>query len=211
MKRFRALVPQSFMATLTLLVVAAGCASAPSQSIQTGDYPVPAVDRSEAAKAIKKLKNYHFGESRVPVARVEDMVRQSLQSPESRALIASMLAELLEGDTTVDGKRIVCRQLSLIGTQAQLPQLAPLLTDETLSDPARYALERIPGEAVDLALVNALSTTSGKTRIGIINSLGVRGAPSARPELRALRNDRDPATAEAARAALRRGAPSPPG
>ena len=210
MKRFRALVPQFFMTALILLV-AAGCASAPSQPIQTGDYPVPAVDRDEAAKAIEKLSTYRFGESRVPVARVEDMVRLSLQSPESRALMASMLAELLEGDATVDGKRIVCRQLSLIGTQAQLPQLAPLLTDETLSDPARYALERIPGEAVDLALVNALSTTSGKTRIGIINSLGVRGAPSARPELRALRNDRDPATAEAARAALRRRAPSPPG
>ena len=193
------------------MIVLVGCASTPSAPMQTGDYPVPAVDRDEAAKAIEKLSTYRFGESRVPVARVEDMVRLSLQSPESRALMASMLAELLEGDATVDGKRIVCRQLSLIGTQAQLPQLAPLLTDETLSDPARYALERIPGEAVDLALVNALSTTSGKTRIGIINSLGVRGAPSARPELRALRNDRDPATAEAARAALRRRAPSPPG
>ena len=193
------------------MIVLVGCATTPSAPMQTGDYPVPAVDRDEAAKAIEKLSTYRFGESRVPVARVEDMVRQSLQSPESRALMASMLAELLEGDATVDGKRIVCRQLSLIGTQAQLPQLAPLLTDETLSDPARYALERIPGEAVDLALVNALAATSGKTRIGIINSLGVRGAPSARPELRALRNDRDPATAEAARAALRRRAPSPPG
>lgn len=193
------------------MIVLVGCASTPSAPMQTGDYPVPAVDRDEAAKAIEKLSTYRFGDSRVPVARVEDMVRLSLQSPESRALMASMLAELLEGDATVDGKRIVCRQLSLIGTQAQLPQLAPLLTDETLSDPARYALERIPGEAVDLALVNALAATSGKTRIGIINSLGVRGAPSARPELRALRNDRDPATAEAARAALRRRAPSPPG
>ena len=193
------------------MIVLVGCATTPSAPMQTGDYPVPAVDRDEAAKAIEKLSTYRFGDSRVPVARVEDMVRQSLQSPESRALMASMLAELLEGDATVDGKRIVCRQLSLIGTQAQLPQLAPLLTDETLSDPARYALERIPGEAVDLALVNALAATSGKTRIGIINSLGVRGAPSARPELRALRNDRDPATAEAARAALRRRAPSPPG
>ena len=111
----------------------------------------------------------------------------------------------------VDGKRIACRQLSLIGSEAQLPQLAPLLTDATLSDSARYALERIPGEAVNRALIRALSATSGTIRIGIINSLGVRGAPSARPELRALRNDRDPATAEAARAALRRRAPSPPG
>ena len=210
MKRFRAVVPHFFFAALVPIVLA-GCASTRSAPIQMGEYPVPAVDGNEAAKAIKQLEKYRFGDSRVPVALLQEMVRESLQSPESRALMATMLGELLEGDATLDGKRIACRHLSLIGTQAQVPQLAPLLTDETLSDFARYALERIPGEAVDLALVNALSTTSGKTRIGIINSLGVRGAPSARPELRALRNDRDPATAEAARAALRRRAPSPPG
>ena len=197
--------------TALVLSVVAGCASTPSAPMQMGDYPVPAVDGNEAAKAVRQLEKYRFGDSRVPVALLQEMVRESLQSPESRGLLASMLGELLEGDATLDGKRIACRHLSLIGSQAQLPQLAPLLTDEDLSDFARYALERIPGDAVDAALVNALAATSGKTRIGIINSLGVRGASSARPALRALRNDRDPATAEAARAALRRGAPSSPG
>ena len=204
MKRLGTLALRAIVVPLSLMILAAGCATTttPAAPTQTADYPVPTVDNDEAAKAVKKLTNYRFGDSRVPVAEVEDLVRQSLQSPESRALMAAMLAGVLEGRATVDGKRIACRQLSLIGTEAQLPQLAQLLIDDALSDSARYALERIPGEAVDRALISALSATSGTTRIGIINSLGMRGASSASAELRALRDDPDPATAEAAGAAL---------
>ncbi len=204
MKHFRKLALRAIAVPLSLMILAAGCATTPAVPTQTADYAVPAVDSNEAAKTLRKLTTYRFGDSRVPVAEVEDLVRQSLQSPESRALMAGMLAGVLEGRATVDGKRIACRQLSLIGSEAQVPQLAPLLSDEALSDAARYALERIPGEAVDRALVHSLSATTGTTRIGIINSLGVRGASSARTELGALRNDPDPATAEAARAALDR-------
>lgn len=204
MKHFGKLALRAIAVPLSLMILAAGCATTPAAPTLTADYPIPTVDSDEAAKAVKKLRNYRFGDSRVPVAEVEDLVRQSLQSPESRALMAGMLAGVLEGRATLDGKRIACRQLSLIGGEAQLPQLAPLLIDDALSDSARYALERIPGKAVDRALVSALSATSGTTRIGIINSLGMRGASSARTELDALRNDPDPATAEAARAALDR-------
>ncbi len=204
MKHFGGLALRAIVVPLSLMLLAAACATTPAAPTQTSDYAVPAVDNDEAAKAVRKLTTYRFGDSRVPVAKVEDLVRQSLQSPESRALMAGMLADVLEGGATVEGKRIACRQLGLIGTEAQVPQLAPLLTDTTLSDSARYALERIPGGAVDGALVSALSATTGTTRIGIINSLGVRGASSARTELSALRNDPDPATAEAARAALDR-------
>ena len=202
MKHLGTLASRAIVVPLSMMILAAGCATTPAAPPQMADYPVPAVDSGEAAKAVKKLTNYRFGDSRVPVAKIEDLVRQSLQSSESRALMAGMLAGVLEGRATLDGKRIACRQLSLIGSEAQLPQLAPLLSDEALSDSARYALERIPGEAVDRALISALSATSGTNRIGIINSLGIRGASSASAELRALRDDPDPATAEAARAAL---------
>ena len=60
MKRFRAVVPHFFLAALVMIVLA-GCASTPSAPMQTGDYPVPAVDRDEAAKAIEKLSTYRFG------------------------------------------------------------------------------------------------------------------------------------------------------
>lgn len=208
MKHLETVALKAVVVPLSLMILAAGCATTttatPPAAIRTADYAVPAVDSEEAVKAVKKLTNYRFGDSRVPVANIEDLVRQSLQSPDSRALMAAMLAGVLEGSATVDGKRIACRQLSLIGSEAQLPQLAPLLTDATLSDSARYALERIPGEAVNRALIRALSATSGTIRNGIINTLGMRGASSARAELRVLRNNPDPATAEAARAALDR-------
>lgn len=191
-----------YLAPLLLLVLASGCATSPRGPVAAGDYAVPTVDRREAAQAIAKVSKYEFGDSRVPLAEVEDMVRRSLQSPDSRARLAAMLGEVLEGNATVDGKRFACRQLTLIGTEAQVGQLAPLLGDDALRDLARYALERIPGKEVDEALAAALNTTSGPARIGIINSLAARGVSSTRAQLQALRNDDDPATAEAARVAL---------
>jgi len=47
---------------------------------------------------------------------------------------------------------------------------------------ARYALERMPGEAVDDALVDALAHTEGATRVGIVNSLGARRTVYMEPE-----------------------------
>ncbi len=44
---------------------------------------------------------------------------------------------------------------------------------------ARYALERIPGEAVNKALLAALPKAEGKAKIGIVNSLGERGCVAA--------------------------------
>ena len=49
-----------------------------------------------------------------------------------------------------------------------------MLTGEETSDMARYALERMPGEAVNDALRGALPNAKGKPKVGIINSLGER-------------------------------------
>src|SRR5206468_2662170 len=46
--------------------------------------------------------------------------------------------------------------------------------DEQLSHSARYALESMPSPQAGAALVHALETTSGLTRVGIINSIAVR-------------------------------------
>jgi len=56
---------------------------------------------------------------------------------------------MLDSDATTDCKKFICRQLSLIGSGAEVPVLARLLDDKDLSFAARFALERIPGpEAV---------------------------------------------------------------
>lgn len=48
---------------------------------------------------------------------------------------------------------------------------------------ARYALERIPGEAANKALLAALPKAEGKAKIGIVNSLGERGCKPAAAEI----------------------------
>jgi len=80
--------------------------------------------------------------------------------------------------------------------------LASMLTDEKLSDMARYALERIPGDAADKALLEALPKAEGKAKVGIVNSLGERGYRGAAGEVGKLATASDPLLAGAAISAL---------
>ena len=65
-------------------------------------------------------------------------------------------------------------------------------------------LERIPGAAVDDALRKALSKAEGNAKVGIINTLGVRGDKKAVDALAKLTNDANETVAVAAVAALSR-------
>ena len=67
---------------------------------------------------------------------------------------------------------------------------------------ARYALERIPGEAVDKALLAALPKAEGKAKVGIVNTLGERGTKSAAGEIAKLVDNSDKVLAGAAISAL---------
>ncbi|HEX2861026.1 MAG TPA: HEAT repeat domain-containing protein, partial [Lacunisphaera sp.] len=71
-----------------------------------------------------------------------------------------------------------------------------------LVDYARLALDRVPGQQIDTLYLNALSSTSGRTGLGIINSVGTRSIYAAVPALAVLLNDTDAATAAAAARAL---------
>jgi HEAT repeat protein len=79
-----------------------------------------------------------------------------------------------------------------------------MLTDAETSDMARYSLERVPSEHVEAALREALPTTQGRTRVGIINSLGNRGDSQAVAPLGKLLADSDEDVARAAAWALGR-------
>jgi hypothetical protein len=92
--------------------------------------------------------------------------------------------------------------LSIIGTEQSVPVLAPMLTNQEYSDMARYALERIPGEAVDKALLGAMGKAEGKAKIGIVNSLGERGYKPAAGEIAKLVDNSDKVLAGAAISAL---------
>jgi hypothetical protein len=181
------------LSAMSMLVFVLGCAHAPERA------SVAAIDDD----ALAAMQAYEYGDSRETLSVVEDMVRDAANGPDGGQALAAELAALLGArGTTHDAKQFICRQLWIIGTENEVAAIAPLLRDPKTSDMARYALEGIPGSAVDAALLEALPRTSGKTKAGIISSLGNRRAGSAREALRPLTADADPIIAAAAVSAL---------
>lgn len=112
------------------------------------------------------------------------------------------LISILQSNVSLQDKDAACVKLRLIATAKSVPALAALLTDEQLSHSARLVLEAMSDPAAGRALVEALGRTSGATRIGIVNSIGVRAEPSAVAPLAKLLTDPDVATVSAAADAL---------
>jgi HEAT repeat protein len=151
---------------------------------------------------LEKVKTYDWGQSRLPLTEVSDKIRAAYGNAEELKKIEKGLLSILTSDATYAAKDYVCRQLSIIGTEQSVPVLSKMLTDEKLSDMARYALERIPGTEVNVALCEAMDKTEGKTKVGIINSLGQRRCHEAVTALGKLAGSSDEMIAEAAISAL---------
>lgn len=114
-----------------------------------------------------------------------------------RELIAVLQSEAPKAD-----KAIACKQLTIYGTEAAVPVLAPLLADMELASWARIPLEAIPGPAADAAFRKAMGELRGRLLIGTINSIGVRRDAQAVPALIQKLGEGDAAVASAAAVAL---------
>lgn len=164
-----------------------------------------AEDANSFGQLLDKIKAYDFGKSRADLVKISEEISKARGKPEIRG-IEKQLDEFLKSDATYAAKDFVCRELSVIGTEASVPVLATMLTEESRfyrdSDMARYALERIPGDAVDKALREALPKAAGNAKTGIINTIGVRGDKQAVGLLSGLISDANQTVAVAAAAAL---------
>jgi type 1 glutamine amidotransferase len=155
-----------------------------------GDFPVPTKPKAQASvkgsgmeQQLAKIKTYDFGDSRLALTELSDEIRKAYGKPEELKKYEAALIDVLKSDAKYAGKQYACRELSIIGTEQSVPVLSGMLTNQEYSDMARYALERIPGEAVNKALCGALGKAEGKARIGIINSLGERGCTAATADI----------------------------
>lgn len=157
---------------------------------------------SEMEQLLAQVKTYDFGDSREALTKLSDTIRQAYGKADELKDIEKALLTVLESDAKYAGKQYVCRELSIIGTDQSVPVLAPMLTDEKLSDMARYALERIPGDAADKALLKALPEAEGNAQIGIVNTLGERGCRAAASAIAKLTSSSDQLLAGAAISAL---------
>jgi HEAT repeat protein len=160
-------------------------------------------DANEFGQLLVRIKTYDFGQGRQDLARISGMIREASGKPEIKK-IEEHLDEFLKTDANYAAKQFVCKELSVIGTEASAPVLAGMLTDRNTCEMARYALERIPGESVDAELCEALGKASGNAKVGIINTLGVRGDKKAVGLLNGLISDANETIAIAAVAALGR-------
>ncbi|NQT02315.1 MAG: ThuA domain-containing protein [Planctomycetes bacterium] len=151
---------------------------------------------------LEKVKTYDWGQSRLALTEVSDIIKKAHSSSAELKKIEKSLLGVLTSDSTRAGKQFVCRELSIIGTGQSVSVLGNMLTDEETSDMARYALERIPGTAVNEALRGALRKANGKPKIGIINSLGQRRDKRAVRALGRLVGNSDKEIAFVAAAAL---------
>ena len=112
------------------------------------------------------------------------------------------LIAVLKSDAPKAEKAITCKYLAIHGGKDAVPELAKLLPDEQLTSWARIALEVIPAAEADAALRDALGTVKGRTLIGVVNSVGVRGDAAAVDPLAGLLGGDDPDVAAAAAVAL---------
>jgi len=140
--------------------------------------------------------------SRQPLLALSEVVVKAHGSAQQTRALEQRFIAFLKSDATLAGKDFICKQLSLVGSEASVPVLSGMLADPKTAELGRYALERIPGPAVDRALREALANASGRTRIGVINTLGVRRSADSVTALRPLALGSQPAEASAALFAL---------
>jgi HEAT repeat protein len=146
------------------------------------------------------IAKYEFGQSRESQTQLTDLMR-GLKGDAVKAIEKKFLAFLKSG-ATAPGKQFICRQLSLIGSEESAETLAGMLSDPQTADMARFALERIPGAAVDEALRKSLEKSAGAAKVGIISTLGLRADKASVPVLQKLVYDSSADVASAAVTAL---------
>lgn len=115
---------------------------------------------------------------------------------------AELVAMVKDPNSTVFQKAIACKKLAFVGGKDAIAPMAALLDHPQLSCYARFGLEPNPDPSVDEALRAALPKLSGKRKIGVIHSIGVRKDAKALDALTKLIDDSDPEIAGAAAASV---------
>jgi hypothetical protein len=133
------------------------------------------LDAAAVQTLVEKARAYDWGKSRADLTALQAVILSYSASPEDLKAIETLMQPLLAAETNRAVKDFACRELSVIATGQSVPALAALLDSPETEHMARYALERIPGDAVDMALLRKLSEAKNTTtKVGVIASLGVR-------------------------------------
>jgi HEAT repeat protein len=125
------------------------------------------------------------------------------------ALEQRLLALLRRPDATFAARQAISQRLGAVlaiggikDTGASYKPFAAMLIDERDSDLARLALEPVPGDVVDGLFVAALEKATGRSLLGLLDSIARRRTTAAVPSLSKLLKDTDAGVVAAAARAL---------
>ncbi len=125
--------------------------------------------------------------------------------PERKALANVMIQTIGQRGIPSTVQHWLIQQIGRIGMAESVPTLAKLMAGEDphLSNYARQALETNPDPSAATALTDALASADDPVlKVGILNSLGLRGDPSPVSQIIDALNDENIAVATAAATAL---------
>ena len=123
-------------------------------------------DKADAL--LSQITNYDFGQNRTKLMEFSDLVVEAAKSESESKIVEESLIKFLQADPSFPSKQFACQQLSIIGSEKSVPVLMEMIKDESTTNIARYALERIPNKKVDEALLKALDSGNKDIKIGII-------------------------------------------
>ncbi len=170
-----------------LVLAAAGC--------------VAALAAADVDALIRQVSTYDWGQDPSALRQLEAEAFHAAGTPNAAPLEKRLVAALSSAQTPA-ARDAYCRDLSVLGTSVSVPALAPMLLKADTAEMARYALERIPGQAATDALRKALPQAPASAKTGIVNSLGRRRDAASVPGIRPLLTASDPRLVEASATAL---------
>jgi HEAT repeat protein len=156
----------------------------------------------EISKILELISVYDYDQSRAWLQEFQDLMKRVYNDPDLRLKTEIMMLDYLQSDVPQAGKSILCKELGIIGSEVSVPVLSKMVSDPDMSGLALLALEKIPGEAADEALRDALLQSGGNTKLAVLNSIALRKDIHAIQQIRGLTSDPDTKLAGAAIDAL---------
>ncbi|MFH0758202.1 MAG: HEAT repeat domain-containing protein [Bacteroidota bacterium] len=158
--------------------------------------------QEKISRILELISVYDDDQSRAWQQEFQDLMKRVYKDPDLRFETERMMLDFLGSDATLAGKRMICRELGIIGSEASVPVLSTMLSNPGMGETALLALEKIPGADADEALRAALRQSGDQMKVTLLNSLALRKDVQAIEQIRELTGDPDRQVAGAAIAAL---------
>jgi hypothetical protein len=147
-----------------------------------------------AVSAVARVFDAGSPETRIAAGKALERLAHSSARPDAPAGRRGAMAKALAGAASDPERSPALKQLAIellgsTGGDAAVPALAALLRDADLREPARRALERIPGEPATLAIAGEIPVAGEAFALDLVATLGVRRDSDAFPALAALAAD----------------------